>query len=31
MIEDLLKILGLVICIALPAWAFIKSEDGEEM
>lgn len=31
MIEELLRILALIICIGLPAWAFVKSEDGEEM
>jgi len=31
MIEELLRILALIICIGLPAWAFIKSDDGEEM
>jgi len=31
MIEELLRVLALIICIGLPAWAFIKSDDGEEM
>jgi hypothetical protein len=31
MIEELLRILALIICIIAPAWAFVKSEDGEEM
>jgi len=31
MIEELLRILALIICIGLPAWAFIKSDDGEEI
>jgi len=31
MIEELLRIIALIICIGLPAWAFVKSEDGEEM
>lgn len=28
---ELLRILALIACIGLPAWAFLKSEDGEEM
>jgi len=31
MIEELLRIIALIICIGLPVWAFVKSEDGEEM
>jgi hypothetical protein len=31
MIEELLRIIALIICIGLPALAFVKSEDGEEM
>lgn len=31
MIEELIRVLALIICIGLPAWAFIKSDDGEEM
>jgi hypothetical protein len=31
MIEELLRAILLAACIILPAWAFVKSEDGEEM
>ena len=28
---EVLRAVGLIACIVLPAWAFVKSEDGEEM
>jgi hypothetical protein len=28
---ELLRIIALIACIALPIWAFLNSEDGEEM
>jgi len=28
---EVLRAVALLACIVLPAWAFVKSEDGEEM
>lgn len=28
---EIIRVVLLLVCIILPAWAFAKSEDGEEM